>query len=157
MGDSFNVFMYAIILVIGLLFGGSAFFFFRRFQKLNTLLQRSGEMTATAAGTIRELVNVRHRNRSFRWTNQYPVVGFTANGNEYKIGLEYAEQRSGYYTIGGAYSVSYVPSEPECCIVEEFRKKLNRSKSSYLLATILFAFFTCNILVSSVLGLLGLM
>ncbi|MCI8565810.1 MAG: hypothetical protein HFI39_05735 [Lachnospiraceae bacterium] len=157
MDNSFYFVMYIIILIVGLLLGAATWTYYRRFRKLNTMLQRSGEMTSTATGTIRELVNVRRRNRSFRWTNQYPVVAFTAGGSEYTIALEFAEQRSGYYATGGSYPVSYVPSEPECCIVEEFRTKMNRSKNSYLLGTLFFGFFTCNVLVSSILKLFGLM
>lgn len=157
MDDSFYLFTYLIIFIIGLLLAAAAWTFFRRFQKLSNTLKRSGEMTATANGTIKELVNVRRRNRSFRWTNQYPIIAYTVNGKEYTVKLDYAEQRSGYYVTGGSYPVSYIPSEPECCIVEEFRKKMNRAKTSNLVTTVIFGFFVCNILASTVMKLLGLM
>lgn len=156
MDDSFYLFMYILILIIGLLLAAAAWTFFRRFQKLSSTLKRSGEMTATANGVIRELVNVRRRNRSFRWTNQYPIVTYTVDGKEYTVKLDFAEQRSGYYITGGSYPVSYVPSEPECCIVEEFRKKMEKAKNSNLITCCIFAFFTCNVIVSSIMKLLGL-
>ncbi len=156
MDASFYLVMYGFIFVIGLLLAVAAWTYFRRFQKLSTTLKRSGEMTATANGTIKELVSIRRRNRSFRWTNQYPIVSYTVNGREYTAKLDYAEQRSGYYTTGGSYPVSYVPSEPECCIVEEFRKKMERAKKSNLIAMVVFGILVCNILASCVINLVKL-
>lgn len=144
MDSSFNLFTGAIIMVIGLIMAGAAWTFFCRFKNLSSALNRAHEMTQTANGSISELVAVRRRNRSFRWTNEYPVVSFPANGKQYNVQLSFAEKRAGHYTLGSGCRVCYVPHDPQCCVVEEFRKPMQRARTQYLIWTIVLCFFTLN-------------
>ena len=58
------------ILVIGLLIAAGAWSVFRNYKEQSQRLNRAHEMTGTANGVISELVEVRRRNRSFRWKNE---------------------------------------------------------------------------------------
>jgi hypothetical protein len=155
MDSSFYLFLSVIFLIIGLLLAFAAWTFFRRFQNLNERLKRSAEMTGAVNGSICELVTVYRRNRSFRWKNEYPILAYVVGGKEYKLKLDFAEKRMGHYSTGGSYQISYLPSDPSFCIAEDFRKNMNASKKSNLIATVLLAFFACNLLVSSLMQLLG--
>ncbi|MCI8402327.1 MAG: hypothetical protein HFI38_09640 [Lachnospiraceae bacterium] len=157
MDNSFYLMLSGIMFVIALVLGLLAWNCFRHFKRLNEALKRSGEMTATANGSITELVTVTRRNRSFRWTNEYPVISYTANGQTYTFKMDFAEKRRGYYTTGGNYPISYVPSDPSCCIVQDFSKEMKRAKNSNLTGTIILAFFTCNLLVGTVTQLLSML
>lgn len=150
MDSSFYIFSACITLVFGLLLAFLAWTFFRRFQKMNGLLNRAHEMTGTAQGRISEIVNVRRRNRSFRWTNEYPVISYTVNGKDYTVKLDFAEKRKGHYDLGGNYRVCYIPSDPSCCVVEEFRKPMQGNRTQAIIVTVLFAFFAFNCIVTSI-------
>ncbi len=138
--------MTILYLVIGALLGFCTWKAFGAYQNSKNILKKSVEMTSTATGTLSNLVTVRHRNRSFRWVNEYPEITYQADGMEYKTSLNYAEQRRGKYTLGTTYTVRYIPSEPTCCIVEGFEKKLKGSSRGNLIGAILLAFFTFNML-----------
>lgn len=149
MDSSFYIASGAIALVFGLLLAFIAWTFFRRFQKMNGLLNRAHEMTGTADGRISEVVNVRRRNRSFRWTNEYPVISYTVDSQNYTVSLDFAEKRKGHYNIGGSYRVCYIPSDPSQCIVEEFRKPMQSNRTQSIVVTVIMAFFAFNCIVSS--------
>ena len=95
-------------------------------------------------------MEVRRRNRSFRWKNEYPVLAYQVDGKNYTVHLNFAEARKGKYSLGGAYTVRYVPGEPECCIVDEFRSKLQKSRTGNLIGLVILVFFLVNILTSIV-------
>jgi len=149
MDSSFYLFTGVICLVIGIVFALVAYSFFRRFKKLNDVMNSALEMTATASGSISSLEKVRRRNRSFRWTNEYPIITYTVDGRSYTVSLDYAEKRAGHYSLGGDYHVYYNPSDPSCCIVDEFRKPMSRMRTQSIIMTVIFAFFTFNLVVST--------
>lgn len=155
MDSSFYLFVGAIVMVIGLLFAALAWTFFRRFKRLSTALNRAHEMTQTADGSISEIVTVTRRNRSFRWRNEYPVIAYTANDKRYTVHLNYVEKRAGHYQTGGHYRVCYVPHDPGCCVVDEFRKQMQKARTQYLIWTVVFAFFTFNMIFSGLSTLLS--
>lgn len=140
-----EVFALGVSAVIGILFAVFAFINFRNFRKRNGILGRAHEMTGNVNGTITDLVTVYRRNRSFRWKNEYPVITYRVNGKEYTVKLEFAEKRQGSYSLGESYRVCYVPSEPSCCIVEEFRKSLQSSRTRALVGTVVLCVFLFNI------------
>lgn len=148
MDSSFNLFLGAVAIVIGLIMAGLAWYFFCKFKQLSAALNRAHEMTQTADGSISELVDVRRRNRSFRWTNEYPVVSFSANGKQYSVQMDFAEKRKGHYRLGSSCRVCYVPHDPQCCIVEEFRKPMQRSRTHYLIYVVIFCVLTFNAVTS---------
>ncbi|HBA69785.1 MAG TPA: hypothetical protein DCZ40_10585 [Lachnospiraceae bacterium] len=148
MDSSFYIASGIFTIVFGVLLGIVAFTFFRRFKKLSTELNRAHEMTAAVSGTISEVVSVRRRNRSFRWTNEYPVITYTVDSKNYTVNLEFAEKRKGHYNIGGIYRVCYVPSDPSCCIVDEFRKPMQSSRTQAIVWTVIFGILTFNFLVT---------
>ena len=156
MDTSFNLAMGGIFLVIALIFAGVAFAVFSKFKKLGKLLNRAHLMTAKAEGTISELVTVRRRNRTFRWTNQYPIVSYQVNGKSYTTALTFAEARKGKYRLGGNYTVYYIPNEPDCCIVDEFRSKMQSSRTMNLVGVVILAILTCNMLFGALTTMLGL-
>lgn len=131
----------AISLVFFLIIALVAWTFFRRYKNLNNALNRAHEMTMTADGTISEIVTVARRNRSFRWKNEYPVISYTANGKVYTVHMNWAEKRAGHYDRGGKYRVCYVPADPGCCVVEEFRKPMQKARTQSLVWTVILALF----------------
>ena len=133
---------------LGLLFAALAFMNFRNFKKRSGLLKRAQEMTGGVNGRVSELVTVRRSNRSFRWKNEYPVVSYQVNGKEYTVSLDFAEKRKGSYSLGETYRVNYVPSDPSCCIVEEFRKQLESSRVRALAGMVVLCLFLFNIVFS---------
>lgn len=139
-----------IILVIALLIGMGAWTVFRNYKEQSRLLNRAHEMTGTANAVISELVEVRRRNRSFRWKNEYPVLSYQVNGKNYTVHLKFAEARKGKYSLGGEYTVRYVPGEPECCIVDEFRSKMQKSRTGNLIGLVVLVILLINILSSIV-------
>lgn len=149
MDSSFYVTSGIIALVFGLLLAFIAWTFFRRFKKMNGLLNRAHEMTGTAVGRISEVVSVRRRNRSFRWTNEYPVISYTVDSKNYTVSLDFAEKRKGHYDIGGNYRVCYIPSDPSSCIVDEFRKPMQSNRTQSIVVTVIFAFFAFNCIISA--------
>ena len=149
MDSSFYIFSGCIAIAFGLLLAFLAWTFFRRFQKMNGLLNRAHEMTGTAEGRISEVVRVRRRNRSFRWTNEYPIISYTVNDKNYTVNLDFAEKRKGHYNLGGNYRVCYIPSDPSCCIVDEFRKPMQSNRTQSIVVTVIFAFFAFNCIVSA--------
>ena len=148
MDSSFYLASGGITIVFGLLLGLVAFSFFRRFKKVNSLLNRAHEMTGTANGKISEVVSVRRRNRSFRWTNEYPVITYTVDSKDYTTQLDFAEKRKGHYDLGGNYRVCYIPSDPSCCIVDEFRKPMQSNRTQAIVFTVIFAIITFNFVIS---------
>lgn len=147
--------MGVIFLVIALAFALITWLLFRKYKSINAILNREREMTGLVRGSIKEVVKVSRRNRSFRWTNEYPVVSYVVDGKEYTSAINYAEKNSGYYRIGGTCDIHYVPNDPTCCVVEEFRKQLQKSRTSYLVGTVIVGFMTFNMLVSSIMQILG--
>lgn len=147
MDSSYFITSGIITIVFGLFLGFLAWSFFRRFKQMSNALNRAHEMTGTASGYISELVDIRQRNRSFRWTNQYPIIKYTVDAKDYTVKLDFAEKRKGQYDLGGNYRVCYVPSDPSCCIVEEFRKSMQRSRTQALVWTVIFAVITFNLVI----------
>lgn len=134
----------AIVLVIVLLMAIGAWTFFRRYKSLASPLNRAHEMSMTTDGTISKLVTVYRRNRSFKWKNEYPVIAYQANGKDYTIHMKWAEKRQGHYQLGGKYRVCYVPADPGCSVVEEFRQQMQKARTQSLIWTVVLAFFAVN-------------
>ncbi len=148
MDSSFYLASGGITIAFGLLLGILAFSFFRRFKKVSSMLNRAHEMTGSAHGRISNIINVRRSNRSFRWTNEYPAITYTVNDKDYTVQLDFAEKRKGHYSLGGNYRVCYVPSDPSCCVVEEFRKPMQGSRTQSLIFTVIFAIITFNFVIT---------
>lgn len=148
MDSSFYLASGGLTILFGLIVGVLTFSFFRRFKKVSSILNRAHEMTATANGRISEIINVRRSNRSFRWTNEYPAITYTVDNKDYTTKLDYAEKRKGHYSLGGNYRVCYSPSDPSCCIVEEFRKPMQSNRTQSLVFTVIFAIITFNFIVT---------
>lgn len=138
-----------IFLLFVALFGWLTWTTFKAYRSSCDVLKRANEMTATTDGILNNLVTVRRRNRSFRWTNEYPEITYQVDGVDFKTSLSYAEARKGKYTTGTYYTVRYVPSEPSCCIVNEFEKKLKQHRNGNLIGTIILAILTLNLLLST--------
>ncbi|MCM1181901.1 MAG: DUF3592 domain-containing protein [Roseburia sp.] len=155
MDNGVYIFTGIVALVIAAVVALLAFLFFRRFKKLNDLLNSALDMTGTAEGTISSLTQVRRRNRSFRWTNEYPVITYTVDGRPYNVNLDYAEKRAGHYSVGGSYRVCYKPSDPSCCIVDEFRKPLSRVRTQNLVIMVVLALITLNAVFTGISAILG--
>ncbi|MCI8949565.1 MAG: hypothetical protein HFG49_05905 [Lachnospiraceae bacterium] len=151
MDSSFYLVVAGISLVFVLLIAFVAWTFFSRYKRLGTVLNRAHEMTKTATGTISEIVTVTRRNRSFRWKNEYPVISFAANGKQYTVHMDWAEKRKGHYDLGGTYKVCYVPADPGCCVVEEFRKTMQKTRTQSLIWTVVFGLVALNMLFSIIL------
>lgn len=145
---SFTLVMALIMLVVMALFVFIAVTQFRVFRRNSTLLKRKSEMMGNVTGQISSVEQVRRRNRSFRWTNEIPTVSYVVNGVKYDVEIDAAEARAGAYQVGKPCTVHYVLSEPDCCLVEEFEKKIKSQKNGALVATLLLAFFSCNIFFS---------
>ena len=148
MDSSFYLASGGLTILFGLIVGVLTFSFFRRFKKVSSILNRAHEMTATANGRISEIINVRRSNRSFRWTNEYPAITYTVDNKDYATKLDYAEKRKGHYSLGGNYRVCYSPSDPSCCIVEEFRKPMQSNRTQSLVFTVIFAIITFNFIIT---------
>ncbi|MCI9201839.1 MAG: hypothetical protein HFI03_15945 [Lachnospiraceae bacterium] len=148
MDSSFYLASGGLTILFGLIVGVLTFSFFRRFKKVSSILNRAHEMTATANGRISEIINVRRSNRSFRWTNEYPAITYTVDNKDYTTKLDYAEKRKGHYSLGGNYRVCYSPSDPSCCIVEEFRKPMQSNRTQSLVFTVIFAIITFNFIIT---------
>lgn len=142
---------------ISILFAVLVWYNFRNFRKRNELLNRAHEMTGNVDGYISELVTVYRRNRSFRWRNQVPVITYPVGDKDYVVKLDYVEKREGHFNIGDTYHVCYVPSDPSCCIVEEFRKPLQRSRTVSLIGVVILCMFLFNLLFSLVLELIKIL
>lgn len=145
MDSTFYIFSGVIYLVIALIIALVAFLFFRRFKKLNDVLNSALDMSASTNGTISSLAEVRRSNRSFRWTNEYPIITYTVDGKPYTVNLDYAEKRKGHYSLGGDYRVCYNPSDPSCCIVDEFRKPMTRTRTQNIVVSIILLIFALNL------------
>ena len=128
-----NIVACCMIAGISILFAVLVWYNFRNFRRRNELLNRAHEMTGNVDGYISELVTVYRRNRSFRWRNQIPVITYPVGDKDYVVKLDYVEKREGHFNIGDTYHVCYVPSDPSCSIVEEFRKPLQRSRTVSLI------------------------
>lgn len=150
MGGSFYLFSGIIYVAIAAILIFATISFFRRYKKLNDVLKNESELSGRAEGSISAVEEVRHRNRSFRWVNEYPVITYTANGKLYNVNLDYAEKRSGHYSLGGSYTVRFNPSDPSSCFVEEFRKQMKSYRTQALVVTIIFGFFSCNLIISAI-------
>ncbi len=148
MDSSFYLASGGLTILFGLIVGVLTFSFFRRFKKVSSILNRAHEMTATGNGRISEIINVRRSNRSFRWTNEYPAITYTVDNKDYTTKLDYAEKRKGHYSLGGNYRVCYSPSDPSCCIVEEFRKPMQSNRTQSLVFTVIFAIITFNFIIT---------
>lgn len=135
-----------LVLVFSLFFLVMGLIVLRNFRKLGKILNRAHEMTAETTGTISELVTVRRRNRTFRWNNEYPVISYQVNGKTYTMHITYAEKRKGKYNLGGSYNVRYVPSDPGCSVVDEFRKAMQKSRTSSLIGAVILFIFAFNTL-----------
>lgn len=145
MDSNFYLFTGMAGIVVGIVLGIVAFVYFRRFKRLNDLMKSEPEMSATAGGSISKVEEVRRSNSSFIWTNEYPVITYTVDGKPYTASLKYAEKRSGYYSLGGNYSVHYKPSDPSCCLVEEFRKQMKSYGTQAVIVAAVLAIFTLNV------------
>lgn len=156
MDESFSVFMIGFMAVFDLFLLYAAWAAFRSYSSVKKVLKREGEMTTVTEGTIAEVVAVRRRNRSFRWVNEYPVISYQVNGKTYTAHLTYAEKRRGKYKAGGSYRIHYVPSEPDCCIVDDFKKKMKQSNTATLISFAIAAFFAFNVTCSLILQLIEL-
>ena len=130
--------------VIAIVLAALAFVNFRNFKKRNDRLNRAHEMTGNANGYITDLETVYRRNRSFRWKNEIPVITYRVDGRDYKVKMDFAEKRAGQYSLGGSYHVCYIPSDPSCSIVEEFRKPLQSSRTRALVGTVALCLFVFN-------------
>ena len=148
MDSSFYLASGGLTILFGLIVGVLTFSFFRRFKKVSSILNRAHEMTATGNGRISEIINVRRSNRSFRWTNEYPAITYTVDNKDSTTKLDYAEKRKGHYSLGGNYRVCYSPSDPSCCIVEEFRKPMQSNRTQSLVFTVIFAIITFNFIIT---------
>lgn len=144
------------ILFMAVILGLITFFVYRSVAKISKVLKREAEMTAVANGTITDLIQIRRRNRSFRWTDEIPVVSYTVNGQTYQLKLDFAEKRAGFYNMGGACQVRYVPSEPSCALVEDVKPMMKRVKNINLVTVIVLAFFTLNLISAAIGSLTGL-
>ncbi len=157
MDSSFYFVSAGISLVINLLIAFVAWTFFSRYKRLGTALNRAHEMTQTATGSISEVVTVTRRNRSFRWKNEYPVITYAANGKQYMVHMDWAEKRRGHYKLGGSYKVCYVPADPGCCVVEEFRKAMQKTRTQSLIWAVVLGLVALNMLFGIVLQTIQLM
>lgn len=140
--------------VIAVLMGGLTYMNFRNFKQRNSLLSRADEMTGSVGGQISDVVKVYRRNRSFRWKNEYPVITYSVADRDYTVKLEYAEKRSGHYNIGERCRICYVPTDPSCCIAEEFRKALQSARTRSLAGMVILGIFCFNIIFSLITGLM---
>lgn len=143
-----RVIMSIVFLVLGIVFAALAWSCYKRYKNVSDLLKREGEMTGFAEGRISELVEVRRRNRSFRWVNEYPVVSFCVNGKEYTTTIECAEKRRGTYQLNGQCHIHYLSEDPSICVVDEFRKSMQSLKKSSLITIVVLAFLAFNCLFS---------
>ncbi len=134
--------------VIAVVLGGLAYMNFRNFKKRSNLLNRADEMTGSVSGRISEVVKVYRSNSSFRWKNEYPVITYSVGDRDYTAKLDFAEKRAGHYSIGDTYRVCYVPSDPSCCIVEEFRKALVSARKRSLIGMVVLCIFFLNLIYS---------
>ena len=148
--QSMNTMILIILALIGLLFIVWFVTLFTRYKKQNKALHRAHEMSASVEGTITDLVRVTHRNRSFRWKNEYPIITYTVNGKSYETALDFAEKRKGNYEMNARYQVYYIPEEPQICIVDEFRSKMQSSNRNYLIGMVVLAFFLFNIVFTAI-------
>ena len=137
MDSSFYFVSAGISLVINLLIAFVAWTFFSRYKRLGTALNR--------------------RNRSFRWKNEYPVITYAANGKQYMVHMDWAEKRRGHYKLGGSYKVCYVPADPGCCVVEEFRKAMQKTRTQSLIWAVVLGLVALNMLFGIVLQTIQLM
>lgn len=145
--DSMTAILLTVLALILILWFVSLFITYR---KQNKILQRSHEMDGRVEGVISRLVSVSRRNRSFRWKNEYPVVTYTVNGKEYETELSFAEKRKGSYDRNERYTVYYIPQEPEICIVDEFRGKLQSSNRNKLIGMVVLVFFIFNVVFTAI-------
>lgn len=148
--SSIYIFTGVLCLVLAVVLALIAFLFFRRFKKLNDVLNSALDMSSSTSGTISSLAEVRRRNRSFRWINEYPIITYTVDGRPYTVNLDYAEKRKGYYSLGSNYRVCYNPSDPSCCIVDEFRKPMTRTRTQNMVIAIILFLFAFNLVWSAI-------
>ena len=148
MDSSFYLVSGGITIAFGLVLGLLAFSFFRRFKRVGNILNRAHEMTGSANGRISNIIAVRRRKRTFRWTNEYPAITYTVNDKDYTVQLDFAEKRKGHYNLGGNYRVCYVPSDPSCCVVDEFRKPMQSNRTQSLIFAVIFAIITFNFIIT---------
>jgi len=145
-----------IFLVLDLLLVFFAYIVYRGYRALNKVLNRAHEMNEKTVGTVCELVTVRRRNQTFYWKNEYPIISYEANHVSYKTALEFAETRKGQYRVGDTYTVCYVADDPECCIVDEMRSKMQSARTRRLVGLVILAIFALNVLFSTVAILIGM-
>lgn len=146
---------YYIFIVIALLFAIWAVFVYLGYQKLNKILKRTHEMTETTTGVITSIPTVCRRNQTFRWRNEYPIITFHAEGIDVCIEATYAERAKGTYDLGQSYHISYVPGEPACCVIDEFRTKMQKSCKYRLVGFVILVIITFNIFSTTILEMLG--
>ncbi len=153
MDSSVQMVAWIISALIAALMGGLTFMNFRNFKQRSNLLNRASEMTGSVGGKISDVVQVYRRNRSFRWKNEYPVITYSVGDRDYTVKLEYAEKRAGHYNLGERCRICYVPTDPSCCIVEEFRKSLQSARKRSLVGMVILGLFFLNIVFSLITGL----
>lgn len=147
---------YLIFIIIAMPFAICTVIVFISYSRLNKILNRAHEMTATATGVISSVTTVYRRNQSFRWRNEYPTITFHAEGIDVCIEAKYAEKSKGTYALGESYQICYVPGEPACCIIEEFRTKMQRSRKNKRIGFIILLILTFNLLSTTIMGMLGI-
>lgn len=145
MDSSFNMTMGGLLLVIGAVMALCFYGVLYAYRKMNRVLNQAHLLSGQCQGTIKELVVVKHRNRSFRWKNEYPLISYTVNGTEYETAIDFAEKRAGKYDPNAVYTVCYLPEDPSVCIVEEFRTKMQKSCKAKLVGMVVFGILTFNI------------
>lgn len=155
MDASFYIVTALICLAIAAGLGLLARWCFQSCKALDKLLKGAERMTGSATATISELVVLRRRNRSFRWTNEYPVLAYEVNGSLYKVHLPWAEARGGTYEQGRSVSLRYLPADPEQSIADEFVPKMKKSRSSYRIAAVLAGIFAFHLACSAIVNLLA--
>lgn len=139
-----------IFLVIFLILAALFYAVWRNYQKMNRVLNQAHNLNGNAEGTVKELVTVYRRNRSFRWKNEYPVIAYNVNGQTYETALAFAEKRAGSYDMNGHYTVCYLPEDPTVCIVEEFRSKMQSNTKQKLVGMVVLVFFMINMLFAAI-------
>lgn len=135
-----------VLLVLFLLLAAWFFIVWRGYQKMNRVLNQAHKLTGTAEGTVKKLMSVTRRNRSFRWKNEYPVIAYTVNGQTYETEVAFAEKRAGSYDMNDRYTVCYLPEDPTVCIVEEFRSKMQSNSKQKLVGMVVLAVFMVNVI-----------
>ena len=145
-----NVIVASLFLLIALMLGIVAFTQLKQFEKIASILKKEKDMQETTVATVVETIEIRRRNQSFRWKNEYPILAYQINGKEYKYEATFAEKPKGKYQIGETYQIKYNANEPEICIVNDFIPTMKRTRTIGLVIGVIFALGTFNLTVSAI-------